>query len=177
MNTYDPAMGLIDDFGYRSQPPGLARAWLLNLASTKPMTAVLLRTLTPLDRLTLRLSGGRTSFSGLIGGQPVLWLTVTGRKSGKPHSVPLNGIPQDDDLAVIGSYFGSPAHPAWALNLEANPDVQVMYEGRTLPARARRAAPHEEADIWRTASVIYPGYDRYRERVSREIKVFLLESG
>jgi deazaflavin-dependent oxidoreductase (nitroreductase family) len=141
------------------------------------MTLVLSRTLAPLDRLTLRLSGGRSSFSGLIGGQPVVWLTVTGRKSGKPHSVPLNGIPLDDDLAVIGSYFGSQAHPAWALNLEANPEVQVMYEGTTLPARARRAAPHEEADIWRTASVIYPGYDRYRERVTREIKVFLLESG
>jgi hypothetical protein len=36
--------------------------------------------------------------------------------------------------------------------------------------------PHEETDIWRAASVIYPGYDRYRERVTREIKVFILSA-
>jgi deazaflavin-dependent oxidoreductase (nitroreductase family) len=148
---------------------------LLGMASAKPISAVLSRTLRPLDRAMLKLSSGRATVSSIAGGQPVVWLTVTGRRSGEQRPVPLNGIPLDDDLAVIGSSFGSAGHPAWALNLEANPRAQITYEGNSLPVLARRATPHEEADIWRAASVIYPGYDRYRERVSREIKVFVLE--
>ena len=171
-------MGLIDAIGYRSKPPGRFRGWLLAAVSTKLVSAMLSPTLRPLDSLTLTVSGGRATMSGLVGGMPVVWLTVVGRRSGEPHRVPLNGIPLDDDLAVIGSNFGSSHHPAWALNVEANPQVEVTYQGRSVPGLARKATAREEADIWATAALIYPGYDRYRERAAnREIKVFVLERG
>jgi deazaflavin-dependent oxidoreductase (nitroreductase family) len=128
------------------------------------------------DRFVLRSTRGRATLSGLLAGQPVIWLAVKGRRSGEPHRVPLNGIPLDDDIAVIGSYFGSPGHPAWALNLEANPEVEVTFGERTVRAVARRARPHEEQDIWRAAEVIYPGYRRYHQWAGREIKVFVLET-
>ncbi|MCI0426287.1 MAG: nitroreductase family deazaflavin-dependent oxidoreductase [Actinobacteria bacterium] len=167
-------MGLLDDLGYRSRPPGAVRGRLLALASVRPVSALLSRVLRPLDGVAIRVSGGRATLSGLLGGQPVVWLGVRGRRSGLLRHVPLNGIPYDEDLAVIGSSFGSRAHPQWALNLEADPSAFLTYRRRTVPALARRAGPTEEEEIWRAAAIIYPGYDRYRERVDREIKVFVL---
>ena len=168
-------MGLVDDLQYRSSPPSIAQRVLISLAGTRPGSAMLSKTMARTDRLTLRITGGRHTLSAWLAGQPVIWLTVRGRRSGKSHRVPLTGIPLDDDLAVIGSYFGSDEHPAWALNLEANPEVEVTFEDRTVEATARRASTYEAADIWAAATVIYAGYARYRQRVDREIKVFVLE--
>jgi len=167
-------MGLVDDLQYRSSPPSIAQRVLISLAGTRPGSAMLSKTMARTDRLTLRITGGRHTLSAWLAGQPVIWLTVRGRRSGKSHRVPLTGIPLDDDLAVIGSYFGSDEHPAWALNLEANPEVEVTFEARTVEAIARKASTYEAADIWAAATVIYAGYARYRQRVDREIKVFVL---
>jgi deazaflavin-dependent oxidoreductase (nitroreductase family) len=108
--------------------------------------------------------------------QPVVWLTVIGRRSGERRRVPLTGIPLDQDIAVIGSYFGSRGHPAWALNLEATPEAEASIGDRTIGVRGRGATAAEEVEIWRLAGLIYPGYALYRERVTRSIKVFVLES-
>jgi deazaflavin-dependent oxidoreductase (nitroreductase family) len=169
-------MGIVDDLGYRSPPPNWFQRGVGSAAGNRVVSTLLARTMADIDRLALKTTGGRSTLSGWLAGQPVIWLTVRGRRSGRPHRVPLSGIPFDDDLAVIGSYFGSTSHPAWALNLEANPEVKVSFRDRTVEAIGRRAGAHEEADIWLAATVLYPGYHRYRERVDRPIKVFVLES-
>ena len=43
------------------------------------------------------------------------------------------------------------------------------------PYRARRATPEEEARYWREAVAFWPGYDDYRDRAGREIRMFVLE--
>ena len=120
-----------------------------------------------------RLTGGRVG--ARVAGLPVLLLTTTGRKSGKPRTVPLSYLAHGDALVLVGSKGGAPRHPAWYLNLEANPevDVQIGREHRRL--RARRAAAEEAERLWPAVLERSPGYAKYRAKTSREIPLVLLE--
>ncbi len=110
-------------------------------------------------------------------GIPTLWLTTRGARSGQLRQVPLFGIPIDDDLALLGTRFGYEATPAWVFNIEADPEVDVAYRGRSVPATARAAGPEEESRIWDRAGQIYPGYLLYADRAPhRQIRVFVIES-
>jgi deazaflavin-dependent oxidoreductase (nitroreductase family) len=149
---------------------------LARLASTRLMSAVSRTILPPLDSFVLRRSQGSSTATGWLTGLPALWLTTTGARSGLRRTVPLLGIPHGDTLALLGTRFGHRDTPAWVYNLVANPTVEVRYESRVVPARARPAQPEEEATIWATASRIYPGYAFYSDRAShRKIGVFVLE--
>ena len=79
------------------------------------------------------------------------------------------------DLALIGTNFGQTNTPGWVYNLEADPTACVTYRDRTVDVRARRANPDETASALTAAARVYPGYDKYRERITgREVKVFVL---
>src|SRR5829696_3424196 len=67
--------------------------------------------------------------------------TTTGRKSGKEHTVPLLYLPDGENLVVVGSNGGTATHPAWWLNLTANPEVGVEIGDRKLRVRAEKAGP------------------------------------
>ena len=66
------------------------------------------------------------SLGGGTGMVPTLLLTTTGRKSGKPLMLPLIYGRAGDAYVVVASKGGAPAHPAWYLNLAADPEVQVQ---------------------------------------------------
>lgn len=108
-------------------------------------------------------------------GVPVLILTTTGRKSGEKRPVPLIYQPYDDKLLVVASKGGADEPPLWFRNLEANPDVEVQVKADRFAARARTATPEEKPDMWRTMAAIWPDYDAYQKKTSREIPVVVLE--
>ncbi|MFN8027698.1 MAG: nitroreductase family deazaflavin-dependent oxidoreductase [Acidimicrobiia bacterium] len=129
------------------------------------------------DKLTLKLTGGRTTFAGFLAGIPVLTITTTGRKSGLPRTMPLLGVPIGDDIALVGTNFGREAEPAWVGNLRANPHATVEFRDARVDASAREATPEEHEQVLRDAARIYPGYDKYRERITtRDIPVLILET-
>jgi hypothetical protein len=64
------------------------------------------RVLHHIDRPVFELTRGRRTFTSLLSGLPVVMLTTTGARSGRPRTVPLIGIPVDGTVAVIGSNFG-----------------------------------------------------------------------
>ncbi len=68
-------------------------------------------------------------------GMPVLELTTTGRKSGQPRSVMLTSpVQEGDTIIVVASRGGDDVHPAWFLNLQADPKVEVkLKDGRKRP--------------------------------------------
>src|SRR5436190_10276998 len=72
-----------------------------------------------------RASGGRA------GSGPLLLLTTTGARSGRPHITPLMYLEDGDRLAVIASKGGHPSHPDWFRNLVANPTVTVELESES----------------------------------------------
>jgi deazaflavin-dependent oxidoreductase (nitroreductase family) len=170
-------MGLAADLGYHVAEPTGVRKPMARLLATRPLSRLNRRILRPTDRLFRRLSRDTMTFSGLAG-YPPLWLTVVGARSGAPRTVPLLGIPIDDDIALIGSSFGQEATPAWVHNLEAHPEAKISFEGREVEVTARPARPDEADSVWRKASAIFPGYGYYAERAAhRRVRVFVLEAG
>ena len=108
-------------------------------------------------------------------GAPTLILTTTGRRSGQPRQFPLIYGRHGDDYLVVASKGGWPHHPAWYLNLEANPEVEIQVMGDKSRARAHTATPEERAVLWPIMTKEWPDYDRYQERTDREIPVVVLE--
>jgi deazaflavin-dependent oxidoreductase (nitroreductase family) len=120
-----------------------------------------------------RLTGGRVG--GRLGRLPVLLLTTTGRKSGEPRTQPLAYTHVGDGYAVIASKGGAAQHPFWYLNLRANPLAEVTVGRATRRVRARDAQGEERERLWRALADLYPGYDKYAQKTSRQIPVVVLE--
>ena len=133
------------------------------------------RGLNTVHRTVLKLSGGRLGWD--VANMPVLELTTTGRKSGRPHTVVLTSPVRDGDaIVVVGSRGGDNHHPAWFLNLRDNPDVDVAIgRARKRPMRARVADPDERARLWPQVVARYKGYGDYQTKTDREIPLVLLE--
>lgn len=131
--------------------------------------------LVPLDRAVQKISGGKLS---LIGKRTVtqLLLTATGRKTGRSRTTPLLYAPDDDAYVVVGSNWGQGTHPAWTLNLMANPQATVTVEGVDIPVRATLAEGAARARLWTLATAMWPPYDTYADRaIGRQIRVFRLQ--
>ena len=108
-------------------------------------------------------------------GAPILLLTTTGRKSGRKITKPLIYQPHGDDYLVVASKGGAPRPPAWYLNLEANPEVEVQVRADRFKARARAATPEEKPELWQRMVAVWPDYDEYQKRTDRPIPVVILE--
>lgn len=105
----------------------------------------------------------------------ILLLTTTGRRTGRPHTVPLLYLRAGDTLGVIASYGGRDRHPAWYLNLVATPEVEVQVRKERFEARARTASPDERSSWWPRVVAAYGDYAVYQTRTERVIPVVLLE--
>ncbi|HKY90592.1 MAG TPA: nitroreductase family deazaflavin-dependent oxidoreductase [Nevskiaceae bacterium] len=107
---------------------------------------------------------------------PSLILTTKGRKSGQDLMLPLfYGETDDGKPVVVASKGGAPEHPAWYLNLEANPEVQVQIKADKYRARARTTSGAERAKLWEKMNIIWPPYESYQKKTAREIPVVVLE--
>jgi deazaflavin-dependent oxidoreductase (nitroreductase family) len=120
-----------------------------------------------------RASRGR--IGGRVGRAPVLLLTTTGRKSGQPRTAPVLYLPDGERLVVIGSNAGNVKPPAWALNLVASPDAEVEVGPDRRRVRARVAEGAERDELWRRMNEQYAGFEDYRGRTARDIRLFVLE--
>lgn len=125
-------------------------------------------------RAVFTASGGR--LLGRWGGLPVVMLTTTGRRTGRPRTTMLASPAQDGDRVVlVASNGGAARDPDWFLNLVAHPDVQVLTRGRHEPRRARVATAAEKKRLWPQITANSPSYGRYQERTTRDIPIALLE--
>jgi deazaflavin-dependent oxidoreductase (nitroreductase family) len=127
------------------------------------------------DRLVLRLTKGRSSFTSILTDQPLVTLTTIGAKRGVARSLPLLGIPDGEKYVLIASRWGSERHPGWYYNLTANPEVKLNINGRSGDFIAREVNGPERDRCWRLALELYPGFANY-ERWSgdRRIPVIVL---
>lgn len=134
-----------------------------------------LKAMNAFHRGLLMVSGGR--LGSRVGGMPVLELTTTGRKSGRPRSVMLTSpVQQGDVIVIVASRGGDDHHPAWFLNLRDHPDVGVTFPGKPAQSmRARVATPQERTVLWPRVTAAYEDYGTYQTRTEREIPLVLLE--
>lgn len=159
----------------QTDTPNIVQRINRRVMATRPVTWVLARTIHHVDAAVFRASGGRTTAGAILSGLPLVTLTTTGAKSGRPRSVTLVGIPDGERIILIASNWGQAKHPAWYHNIRANPQVTVSRSGNTQPYTARELTGAERDAGWARAVALYPGYQGYAARAGREVPVLVLE--
>ena len=149
--------------------------WLARVARLPNQVPFITTRVTRFHAWLLRRSGGRLRRSWLFAaGQPVLALTTTGRRSGQPRSTPVACFIDGDDLVVAGMNLGRTNQPAWALNLQAQPDAQVTVGGQTIDITAQPAAGELRERLWQRWVDLQPSAEAFRQLAEREIPLFVL---
>lgn len=108
-------------------------------------------------------------------GSPVLILVTKGRKSGLPRETPLLYLEDEAGLAIVASNGGTAKAPAWYLNLESDPNAEVVLGGERFRIVARDVAGEEKRRLWERLVAMYPTYADYQRKTEREIPVVLLK--
>ncbi len=144
-------------------------------AMSKPGRWFAINVAARIDPWLMKLTKGRVStfFSA-----PVVMVTTTGRRSGRPRTVPVLYYTDGDDVIVIASSFGRAKHPGWYHNLRANPEATLTARGRTGRYRAHEVPDEDERlRLYRRAEHMYTGWREYETRAGaagRKIAVFRL---
>jgi F420H(2)-dependent quinone reductase len=112
-----------------------------------------------------RATGGK--LFGRMGKSPILLLNTVGRKSGKKRTSPLLYAMDGEDFIIIASKGGAATHPAWYLNLKANPEATVEIGDREVRVEAEVADPEDKARLWQKMVEMYPAYDDYQRKTER----------
>lgn len=133
-----------------------------------------LKSMNAFHKTLLTVSFGRIGWNA--GNMPVLKLTTVGRKSGVRREVMLTSpLQMGDTWVIVASKGGDDDHPAWYLNLLAEPRVEVDIRGTRSVRHARVATAEERADMWPRIIATNSNYAGYQNRTSREIPLVLLE--
>jgi deazaflavin-dependent oxidoreductase (nitroreductase family) len=120
-------------------------------------------------------SGGRVG--GRVGPSPVLLLTTTGRRSGRPRRTPVQYQRIDGALMIVAAAGGAPEPPAWWRNVEADPRVTVQIRAERWPARAVPARGARRDELWRRLCEANRYLPRVAQRAGRELPVIEIEPG
>jgi deazaflavin-dependent oxidoreductase (nitroreductase family) len=104
-------------------------------------------------------------------GTEILLLTTEGRTSGESRTTPLIQRADGEHWVVVASKGGAPENPSWYENLKAKPDATIQVKGEVIPVRASTAEGEERARLWSLMTEVWPAYDEYQTRTSREIPV------
>lgn len=106
---------------------------------------------------------------------PIVLLTTTGHKSGQQRTTPLLYLDVGDSTyAIVGSFAGSDTPPAWAVNLLKTPRAQIQIGANIKNVVTAVASAQRKAELWPKLVAMYPDYQVYQDRTSRDIPVFLL---
>jgi len=116
----------------------------------------------------LREHGGKVA-SGPMAGRPLMILTTTGAKTGKPRTVIVTFTRDGDAYVVAGSKSGAPTDPFWFNNLVANPTVRAEAEGKAFDARATVARGADRDQLWVRHVAERPEFAGYPEKSGRVI--------
>lgn len=108
-------------------------------------------------------------------GRKLLLLTTVGKKTGRERTVPVVPFFDGGETYVIASMGGAPQHPAWYLNLQANPDVGVQLGAEKWRARAVPVEGEVRHRLWKSIVEQMPNFGKYQEKTSRIIPVIRLE--
>jgi F420H(2)-dependent quinone reductase len=129
-------------------------------------------------RALLRLTGARF---GLWRPKPNGWgtvrLTAIGRRTGRERRVVLGYIEDGPNLVVLAMNGWGEGEPAWWLNLQAHPDVEIdLVSSRHRAVTARAAEGAERDRLWARWKEIEKGnLDDYAARRSGPTAVVVLE--
>jgi F420H(2)-dependent quinone reductase len=107
-------------------------------------------------------------------GVPTLLLRTTGRRSGVTRTNSLVYALDGADYLVVASKGGADQPPAWLLNLEAKPEVEIQVGRKRQNGRCRVVEPSDPdyARLWKIVNEKNDDrYIAYQKETSRPIPV------
>jgi deazaflavin-dependent oxidoreductase (nitroreductase family) len=131
-----------------------------------------MRTVDALTQAAYRASGGRVG--ARQAGRDILLLTTVGRKSGKERTHALLFVRDGERYVVCGSNFGAAHHPAWYLNLRAQPVGTARIGPLTVSIVATEARGEERDHLWQKLLAAWPAFEGYQMGTARAIPVIIL---
>lgn len=146
----------------------------------RPSATRVIKLMSAVNTGVYRATGGRLGSKWRIGAGfrkpvPICLLTTTGRKSGRPHTVPLCYLQDGPAVVCVASQGGLPTNPQWYLNLRSNPAVEIEIGRGRSAYRAHTASPDERDRLWPKLLDMYADYAAYQSWTDREIPVVICE--
>jgi deazaflavin-dependent oxidoreductase (nitroreductase family) len=121
-----------------------------------------------------RANGGKV-LSGPFVNAPLMLLTTTGAKSGRPFTTPLVYTKDGDRIVIIASKGGYPTNPAWFHNLKAHPTVTLEIGKEKFQAKATITKDPERQRLFDAQAKVMPNFTEYQKNTTRQIPVIVLE--
>jgi deazaflavin-dependent oxidoreductase (nitroreductase family) len=118
-------------------------------------------------KVLYRLSGGR--YGARMGWIKVALIDTKGRKTGKQRTVPIACYPYRGSIVVSASNSGQESHPAWYLNMQANPQVTVQLGRERYAAVAEDVPEEEREELWPKIVEMNKHQGEYLDKVTRKI--------
>jgi len=110
-----------------------------------------------------------------MGRLPLLLLTVPGRKSGTPHTVPVAYFDHNGGYTVVGTGMGgSKATPQWSLNLKAVGKGHIRIREREHDVDARLTSDAERDELWPQIADRAPHFAKFQARTGRTLPIVVL---
>jgi deazaflavin-dependent oxidoreductase (nitroreductase family) len=109
-----------------------------------------------------------------MGGQPILLLQTTGRRSRRTRTTPVQYLADGETFVVVASNAGAARPPAWYLNLSANPHAQIDVGGRSVDVRAQQATGQERAELWHRLTATNRYLERAAHKAGRDLPLMAL---
>ena len=127
---------------------------------------------TRLHAWVYRRSGGRVL--GLIGGQPVLLLQTTGRRSGQTRTTPVQYLSQGENFVVVAANHGARHPPAWYLNLCAKARGRIRVGDQNFDVATREVSGDERTELWRQLSAANRYLPGVQTKAGRQLPLLVL---
>jgi deazaflavin-dependent oxidoreductase (nitroreductase family) len=110
-------------------------------------------------------------------GGDLLYLTTTGRKSGRTRTTPLLYLAEPGRWIVVASNGGADWEPGWWLNLQVGTPATVQIGGTSSPVTAAEITGEERELLWARLNEKVFNYNGYQAKVARQIAVVALTPG
>jgi len=109
------------------------------------------------------------------GCQPICLIKHVGRKTGRTLILPLIYGMVEGEIVIVASKGGSPAHPAWYLNIAASSEIEVQIATQAFRASWREPGEGERQRVWDQMVAIYPPYAEYQASTDRLIPLVMMK--
>ena len=130
------------------------------------------RTFTRFNVFVYRLSGGK--ILGKMIGPPLLLLTTTGRKTGKPRTTPIGFLHENGEYLIAATASGSDQNPTWLANLQSNPEATIEVKGKQIAVKAVITSGAERDQLYKRFEANSSSFTWVQSRTTRTIPVIRL---
>ncbi len=127
---------------------------------------------TRLHATIYRLTRGR--MLGHVGGQPVLLLETTGRRTGRRRTTPVQYLAEAEGFVVVASNAGASHPPAWCLNLRADEHARIRVGARVIDVRAHEVGGPAREHAWQRLTATNRSLAQAARKAGRELPVMTL---